>query len=119
MEGGAVIVELRTYQIRRGHMAEWLDGWAESAERSRALGIQIEFAAVDPESMGTFIWARSFESEEARQRLTAELYGSDWWKDHGDEIMSHVVTWEARVLQTAFERAPDGSLVDHRATLFA
>jgi len=112
-----VILELRTYQIRRGHMEAWLEGWAESAEHNRALGIKIEFAAIDPESMGTFIWARSFESEAEREQLSTELYGSDWWKERGDDIMSHVVTWEARILRTAFERAADGSLIDHRASL--
>ena len=54
-----MITELRTYHIKRGHMAEWLERWAESAAKNVELGIRIEFAGVDPESQGTFVWARS------------------------------------------------------------
>ena len=98
-----MITELRTYHIKRGHMAEWFERWAESAAKNVELGIRIEFAGVDPESQGTFIWARSFADEEERQRLSGALYGSEWWKAHGDDVMSHVVTYEVRLLRTAFQ----------------
>jgi hypothetical protein len=99
-----VITELRTYLIKRGHMEAWLERWAEAAEKNEELGIRIEFAGFDPESMGTFIWARSFENEAERQRLSNLLYGSDWWREVGDEVMSHVTTYEVRLLQTTFQR---------------
>ena len=98
-----MITELRTYHIKRGHMAEWLERWAETAVKNVELGIRIEFAGVDPESQGTFIWARSFADEAERQRLSDALYGSDWWDAVGDEVMSHVVTYEVRLLRTAFQ----------------
>jgi hypothetical protein len=98
-----VITELRIYSIKRGHMAAWLERWAETAEKNVELGIRIEFAGVDPENQGTFIWARSFADEAERQRLSEVLYGSDWWQAEGDDVMSHVVTYEVRLLRTAFE----------------
>ena len=112
-----MITELRTYWIKRGHMAAWLDCWAEAAEHNEALGIRIEFAGFERESMGTYVWARSFENEAERERLSNELYGSDWWKRVGDDVMSHVITYEVRILTTAFQRADGGGLIDRRGAM--
>lgn len=106
-----MITELRIYTIKRGMMPAWLAAWNDAAQRNLASGIRVELAAYDPESMGTFVWLRSFRDEEDRQRREQALYGSDWWREVGDAVMANVVTWEARVLTTVAVRDDHGSLV--------
>jgi hypothetical protein len=102
-----MITELRTYTIKRGMMESWIELWEDAARHNVDEGIRVEFAGFVPDSMGTFIWLRSFRDESDRQRREANLYGSDWWRDVGDHFMSHVVNWEATVLETAFVRNND------------
>ena len=49
---------MRTYTIKRGMMESWLRDWREAMERNIALGIRVEWAGFDPESMGTFVLLR-------------------------------------------------------------
>ena len=96
-----MITELRTYTIRRGRMESWLRHWREAMDRNIALGIRVEWAGFDPESMGTFIFLRSFRDEDERRRLEAEFYEGEWWKNVGDEVMGDVLNWESRLMQAA------------------
>jgi hypothetical protein len=107
-----VITELRTYTIKRGRMESWLRHWREAMDRNIALGIRVEWAGFDPESMGTFVFLRSFRDEEERRRLEQAFYQGDWWRNVSDEVMSHVLTWESRLFNTAVVRGPDGELAD-------
>lgn len=106
-----MITELRTYTIKRGMMPAWLELFAEAIVQNHALGIRIEFAGIDPNNMGTFIWARTFRDENERVELLTQLYGSEWWQRVGDHFMSHVVNYEVRLLQTAFVREGNTSIV--------
>ena len=108
----AVITELRTYTIKRGMMESWLRHWREAMDRNVALGIRVEWAGFDPESQGTFVFLRSFRDEEERRRLEQAFYEGEWWKSVSDEVMSHVVTWESRLFDTAAARGPEGELAD-------
>jgi hypothetical protein len=106
-----VISELRTYTIKRGMMESWLRHWRVAMDRNIALGIRVEWAGFDPESMGTFVFLRSFRDEEERQRLEEAFYAGDWWRSVSDEVMSHVVNWESRLMQTvAVTQGSDGLL---------
>jgi len=107
-----VITELRTYTIKRGSMETWLRHWREAMDRNIALGIRVEWAGFDPESMGTFVFLRSFRDEEERRRLEQAFYQGDWWRNVSDEVMSHVLTWESRLFDTAAARGPDSELAD-------
>jgi hypothetical protein len=106
-----MITELRTYTIKRGMMESWLELWEDAARHNVDEGIRVEFAGFAPDSMGTFIWLRPFRDEADRQRRESSLYGSEWWREVGDHFMSHVVNWEARVLETAFLRTEAHGLV--------
>jgi NIPSNAP len=103
-----VISEIRTYTIKRHMMPVWLQLFEEAAAHNLEHGIRLDFAGIDPESMGTFIWVRTFRDEQDRQEREAALYGSEWWQRVSDEVMAHVVNYEVRVVQTAFLRTPDG-----------
>lgn len=106
-----MISELRTYTIKRGMMESWLGHWRVAMDRNIALGIRVEWAGFDPESMGTFVFLRSFRDEEERQQLEEAFYAGDWWRSVSDEVMSHVVNWESRLMQTvAVTQGSDGLL---------
>src|SRR5436190_21209381 len=102
---------MRTYTIKRGMMESWLRDWREAMERNIALGIRVEWAGFDPESMGTFVLLRSFRDEEERRRTEEAFYEGDWWKSVSDEVMSHVVNWESRLMRTA-PVGSHGGLID-------
>jgi hypothetical protein len=89
-------------------MESWLRHWREAMDRNIALGIRVEWAGFDPESMGTFIFLRSFRDEDERRRLEAEFYEGEWWKSVGDEVMGDVLNWESRLMQTAAVGSPGG-----------
>ena len=107
-----MITELRTYIIKRGMMESWLRHWRQAMDRNIALGIRVEWAGFDPESMGTFVFLRSFRNEEERSRLEQAFYEGEWWPNVSDEVMSHVANWESRLLQTAAVTNASGALVD-------
>jgi hypothetical protein len=107
-----VISEVRTYTIKRGMMESWVRHWREAMEHNIALGIRVEWAGFDPESMGTFVFIRSFRNEEERRRLEEAFYEGDWWRSVSDEVMSHVLNWESRLFFTAAARGPGGELAD-------
>ena len=96
-----MITELRTYIIKRGMMESWLRHWRQAMDRNIALGIRVEWAGSDPESMGTFVFLRSFRDEEERRRLEKAFYEGEWWRSVSEEVMTHVVTWESRLFETA------------------
>jgi hypothetical protein len=62
--------------------------------------------------MGTFVFLRSFRGEEERRRQEEAFYGSDWWREVGDQVMNDVVTWESRLLATVAVRDASGRPVD-------
>jgi len=104
-----MITGIRTYTIKRGMMPAWLELFAEAAQHNLDHGIRLEFAGVDPENMGTFIWLRTFRDDADRMDRETALYGSEWWQRVSDHVMGHVVNYEVRVVRTAFLRQPDGS----------
>jgi hypothetical protein len=92
-------------------MPAWLSHFEEAVRHQESHGIRVEFGAIDPENQGTFIFARSFEDEDERQRKTAEFYGADWWSGISDDVMANVVNYEVRVLRTAFIRDDSGKVI--------
>ncbi len=74
--------ELRRYKVFEGKMDEWVE-----LMESEIIPFQIGKGMVITGSFRgeddvTYIWMRRFESESQRERLYAEVYDSDEWKNH-------------------------------------
>ena len=105
-----MITELRYYRIKPERLDAWLAFFAEAARENERYGMPIEFAAVDRDT-STFIYARSFTDEAARQATKAPFYDGPWWLEREEFAMDHVIEYHVEFLDTAIVRR-DAGLVD-------
>ena len=74
--------ELRQYKIQDGKMDAWVD-FMESViipfQVSKGMVITGSYRGEEDDTL--YVWTRRFESEEERERLYREVYGSDTWKN--------------------------------------
>jgi hypothetical protein len=74
--------ELRQYKIKPGKMEEWLkfmEGEIIPFQVAKGMVITGSFRGEKDDSV--YVWIRRFESEEARVKLYAAVYESDYWKN--------------------------------------
>ena len=74
--------ELRRYQVLEGKMDEWvefMDAEIIPFQVSKGMVITASFRGEDET---TYVWMRRFESEPERERLYADVYESDEWRDY-------------------------------------
>jgi hypothetical protein len=120
----AVITELRRYRIRPEKLRSWVEFFHEAGRRNEAVGSQVEFAGIDPET-GTFIWLRTFADEADREARKSTFYGADWWTEREAFAMDHVIEYDVVFLETVLHRdggqlaavpwPPDGEAPGSRA----
>jgi hypothetical protein len=100
----AVITELRRYRIKPDRLASWVTFFHEAARRNEAVGSQVEFAGIDPET-ATFVWLRTFADEADREARKSTFYGADWWTEREAFAMDHVVEYDVVFLETVIHQA--------------
>ena len=105
-----MITELRYYRIKPERLASWVQFFAEAIRENERQGMPVEFAGVDRDT-STYVYARSFGNEAARQGVKAGFYGSDWWLEREAFAMEHVLEYRVEFLDTAIVRR-DGAFVD-------
>ncbi|MCC6717696.1 MAG: NIPSNAP family protein [Acetobacteraceae bacterium] len=74
--------ELRQYKVQPGKMAEWLACMEEEIipfQVAKGMVITGSFQGETDESV--YVWIRRFESEAQREKLYADVYQSDHWKN--------------------------------------
>ena len=74
--------ELRQYEIRPGKMDAWLELMENEIiplQVSKGMVIAGSFRGETDDRV--YVWIRRFESEAERERLYAEVYESDLWKN--------------------------------------
>lgn len=80
--GGHMIVEVRSYRIKPGRRAEFIQLFETRAvPAQRALGIQILGPLIDLENPNKFVFLRSFPSLEERDRMKEAFYEGPFWKN--------------------------------------
>jgi NIPSNAP protein len=82
-----MIVEVRSYRIKPGHRAEFVQLFQTRAVPAlRAHGMKVMGPLLDVENPNKFVWLRSFPSLEDRDRMKDAFYGSDLWKNELEGI---------------------------------
>ena len=77
-----VVVEVRTYRIKRGLRDRFLEFFErEAVPLQRSKGIYVLGPFVDLEDPDVFIWLRAFPSLEERDRMKRLLYDGVEWKN--------------------------------------
>lgn len=82
-----MIVEVRTYKIKAGRRAEFIELFeTRAAPAQRALGMKILGPLLDLENPDTFVFLRSFPSLDERERMKDAFYGGESWKGELEAI---------------------------------
>jgi NIPSNAP len=82
-----MIVEVRTYKVKRGLRDDFLDFFAKrSIPALRAHGMRVVGPLLDLEDPDVFIWLRIFPSLEERDRMKSAFYDGPVWKDELEAI---------------------------------
>src|SRR5918998_6069459 len=77
-----MLVELRQFRTLPGQRDNWVRFFHEViAPFQTSKGIRILGTWVAEEEDDLFVWLREFDNEEARVRLYADVYESDYWKN--------------------------------------
>ncbi|HEX2271832.1 MAG TPA: NIPSNAP family protein [Pyrinomonadaceae bacterium] len=77
-----MIVEVRSYRIKPGHRAEFIELFETRAIPAlRSHGMLIIGPLLDLENPNKFVFLRSFPSLEERERMKDDFYGGDLWKN--------------------------------------
>ncbi|MBI36083.1 MAG: NIPSNAP family containing protein [Alphaproteobacteria bacterium] len=74
--------ELRQYKVWPGKMDEWVSFMEKEIipfQISKGMVITGSFRGEEDDS--TYIWLRRFEDEKSREKLYADVYESDHWKN--------------------------------------
>lgn len=82
-----MIVEVRSYRIKPGRRAEFIELFETRAVPAlRAHGMKILGPLLDLENPNKFVWLRSFPSLDERERMKAAFYEGELWKNELEAI---------------------------------
>ena len=73
--------ELRRYKIADGKMDEWVRFMEQVIIPFQVAKGMVIVGSFRGEDETTYVWLRRFDSEPERERLYAEVYQSDRWRD--------------------------------------
>jgi hypothetical protein len=83
----AMIVEVRSYRIKPGRRAEFIEFFEKrSIPALRAHGMKVLGPMLDLENPNKFVWLRLFPSLDAREQMRDAFYGGDLWKNELEAI---------------------------------
>ena len=82
-----MIVEVRSYRIKPGRRAEFIQLFETRAIPAlRGHGMKVVGPFLDVENPNKFVWLRSFPSLEERDRMKDAFYEGDLWKNELEAI---------------------------------
>ena len=101
--GKGMIVEVRSYRIKPGKRAEFIEFFQTRAVPAlRSHGMKIQGPMLDLENPNKFVWLRSFPSLEERERMRTEFYEGELWKNEMEGIaMPMLESYDVILCETA------------------
>ena len=105
-----MIVEVRSYRIKPGRRAEFINFFETRAVPAlRSYGMTILGPLLDLENPNKFVWLRSFPSLEERERMRDAFYASELWKNELEEIaMPMLESYDVILCETSSGYVCDG-----------
>src|SRR5215510_988242 len=105
-----MIVEVRSYRVKPGRRAEFIDLFEKRAIPAlRAHGMQVLGPLLDLENPNKFVWLRSFPSLEERERMRNDFYGGELWKNELEAIaMPMLESYDVILCETSAGYVCDG-----------
>jgi hypothetical protein len=107
-----MIVEVRSYRIKPGKRAEFIDLFERRAIPAlRSYGMKIIGPLLDVENPNKFVFLRSFPSLEARDQMKDDFYGSDLWKNELEHLaMPMLDSYDVILCETSAGYVCDGPM---------
>jgi len=107
-----MIVEVRSYRIKPGKRAEFVDLFEKRAiPAQRSYGMKIMGPLLDVENPNKFVFLRSFPSLEAREQMKNDFYGGELWKNELEAIaMPMLDSYDVILCETSDGYVCDGPL---------
>jgi hypothetical protein len=98
-----MIIEVRTYRVKSGRRAEFLEFFETRAVPAlRAHGITVLGPMIDLENPSRFVWMRGFPSIKERERMKTAFYESELWVDELENIaMPMLESWDFTLCETS------------------
>ncbi len=82
-----MIVEVRSYRIKPGRRAEFIEFFETRAVPAlRSHGMRVLGPLLDIENPNKFVWLRAFPSLEDRDQMKEAFYGGELWKNEMEAI---------------------------------
>ena len=105
-----MIVEVRSYRIKPGRRAEFIKLFETRAVPAlRSHGMKVLGPLLDVENPNKFVWLRSFPSLEERDRMKADFYEGELWKNELESIaMSMLDSYDVILCETSSGYVCDG-----------
>jgi hypothetical protein len=107
-----MIVEVRSYRIKPGKRAEFIDLFEKRAIPAlRSHGMKIIGPLLDIENPNKFVFLRAFPSLEAREQMKNDFYGGELWKNELEGIaMPMLDSYDVILCETSQGYVCDGPL---------
>ena len=107
-----MIVEVRSYRIKPGKRAEFIDLFEKRAiPAQRSYGMKIMGPLLDVENPNKFVFLRSFPSLEDREQMKNDFYGGELWKNELEAIaMPMLDSYDDILCETSDGYVCDGPL---------
>ena len=107
-----MIVEVRSYRIKPGRRAEFIEFFETRAVPAlRSYGMQVVGPLLDVENPNKFVWLRSFPSLDERERMRDAFYGGGLWKDELEAVaMPMLESYDVILCETSPGYVCDGPL---------
>ena len=107
-----MIVEVRSYRIKPGRRAEFVQLFETRAIPAlRSYGMKVLGPLLDVENPNKFVWLRSFPSLDERDRMKDAFYGSELWLNELEAIaMPLLDSYDVILCETSAGYVCDGPL---------
>jgi hypothetical protein len=105
-----MIVEVRSYRIKPGRRAEFIQLFeTRGVPALRSHGMKVLGPLLDLENPNKFVWLRSFPSLKDRDRMKADFYEGELWKNELEAIaMSMLDSYDVILCETSSGYVCDG-----------
>ena len=109
-----MIVEVRSYRIKPGRRAEFIEFFETRAVPAlRSHGMKILGPLLDIENPNKFVWLRSVPSLEERDRMKEDFYEGELWKNELESIaMPMLDSYDVILCETAPGYVCDGTFAE-------
>ena len=107
-----MIVEVRSYRIKPGRRAEFIHLFETRAVPAlRSHGMSILGPLLDVENPNKFVWLRAFPSLDERDRMKADFYEGELWKNELEAVaMPMIESYDVILCETSPGYVCDGPL---------